>query len=109
METLEPALREKRRAKNRDSERKYKTGFTPKMVAEYRQAQEGFCAICLVALTPDFKKGPIGECADHCHETGKARGLLCRPCNISLGYYEKYQRKQGLILPPYEEYRARAG
>ena len=26
---------------------------------------------------------------DHCHKTGKTRGLLCTACNISLGHIEK--------------------
>lgn len=26
---------------------------------------------------------------DHNHKTGKRRGLLCRPCNIRLAWYER--------------------
>lgn len=27
---------------------------------------------------------------DHCHTTGKVRGLLCTKCNLSVGYYENW-------------------
>jgi len=27
--------------------------------------------------------------ADHCHKTGKIRGILCKSCNISLGLLEE--------------------
>lgn len=37
----------------------------------------GKCAIC----TEEMKKPHI----DHCHSTGKIRGLLCGPCNHAIG------------------------
>lgn len=47
------------------------------------RAQGGTCPICLEAL-------PNGESAsvDHCHRTGKVRGLLHRKCNAGLGMFK---------------------
>lgn len=33
---------------------------------------------------------------DHCHKTGRVRGLLCHFCNITLGKFEKLQDQVGL-------------
>lgn len=43
-------------------------------------SQRGLCDICKM---PPLEKGVLH--IDHCHETGKVRGLLCRSCNMSLG------------------------
>ena len=43
--------------------------------------QEGRCAICKVHQT-DL---PRALDVDHCHKTGKIRGLLCGGCNRGLG------------------------
>lgn len=44
------------------------------------ERQHGRCACC----GADFS-GDTPPCVDHCHRTGKVRGLLCRNCNVSLG------------------------
>ena len=46
------------------------------------EQQNGLCAIC---KNPD----KTNLCVDHCHETEQNRGLLCRSCNLQLGFLEK--------------------
>ena len=43
------------------------------------------CEICGEPLTNRTLR------IDHNHETGKARGFLCNPCNIGLGFFEDNQ------------------
>lgn len=47
--------------------------------------QNGVCAICECVETCKSKPGSTklirDLCVDHCHETGKIRGLLCDACN----------------------------
>ena len=42
-------------------------------------SQEGGCKVC--GLAPTKHRLHV----DHCHATGKVRGLLCQPCNVSIG------------------------
>jgi hypothetical protein len=50
--------------------------------------QNGACAICKTT-TIDKQDRRKYWCVDHCHATGKVRGLLCVKCNIFLGHFEK--------------------
>ena len=53
-------------------------------------SQSGRCAACRDA-NPALQ-------VDHCHETGRVRGLLCPSCNSALGYAkEDAARLAGLI------------
>ncbi len=70
---------EKIRAQNR---RRY-YGLSPAVFEELRQKQEGKCAVCSNALVTGR-----GTQVDHCHSTGKVRGLVCQGCNLVLGFSE---------------------
>lgn len=54
-------------------------GITLAQYNEMLIAQDGRCAIC-GAVTARLL-------VDHCHTTGKVRGLLCGPCNTGLGLF----------------------
>lgn len=49
------------------------------------QKQNGVCAICL-SPPPDHHKKRLN--IDHCHTTGRVRGLLCDACNRALGLFK---------------------
>lgn len=52
--------------------------------------QNGTCAICKQEESKIFKKTGkrVDLAVDHCHKTGKVRGLLCWKCNASLGKFQ---------------------
>lgn len=54
-------------------------GMTNEAFAALVAAQNGRCAICFEVPTGR------GFHVDHCHRTGRIRGLLCRGCNLALG------------------------
>lgn len=54
-------------------------GLTPEQFDSMLRAQGGVCAICQESTT-DY-------CIDHCHVTGRVRGILCRPCNVGIGQF----------------------
>lgn len=89
------------KAANARARRKHLTGWTDDLTEAALAAQDGLCAICSREMGEDM-------CRDHEHvRPPKPRALLCRACNISLGYYETWQKPAGLQLEPYERYIAR--
>ncbi|QIS16469.1 endonuclease VII domain-containing protein [Nocardia arthritidis] len=66
------------------------------------EAQEGKCYICDRPRARDRKKLSV----DHCHATGRIRGLLCQRCNRDvLGYFRDeiaafVRGQQYLTKPP---------
>ena len=60
-------------------------GITGTDFAEMYIAQDGKCAICNNPET-SMLHGKVRDLSvDHCHDTGKIRGLLCNACNHILG------------------------
>lgn len=55
--------------------------FTVEEYDELLTAQGGGCAICFVATNKSGRRLAV----DHCHETGRVRGILCTNCNVTLG------------------------
>ena len=60
-----------------------KYGITEKEYNTMLELQNGKCAIC--GSKEIKRKGAKYFNIDHCHSTGKVRGLLCHDCNIILG------------------------
>jgi hypothetical protein len=57
------------------------------------ESQKGACAICDRPVTFEGNKTMESDPAlDHCHTTGKVRGILCYHCNTALGHVFDDQR-----------------
>jgi len=48
--------------------------------------QGGVCQICKCPPKENSAKNMSQLRVDHCHETGKVRGLLCHSCNVAIGH-----------------------
>ncbi|MFF7973084.1 endonuclease domain-containing protein [Streptomyces sp. NPDC007905] len=68
-----------RAARGRQDHLKRQYGLTENERDESIAAQGGVCCICLAAVPAHV---------DHCHETGRVRGVLCFSCNAALGQFK---------------------
>jgi hypothetical protein len=67
-------------AADRDRRRRRRYGVNAEQFAAMLRSQGGVCRICK-RLDPN--------CVDHCHRTGRFRGVLCLKCNSGLGYFRE--------------------
>lgn len=66
-------------AKYRASARFRRYGLSEEGYNALLAQQHGRCPTC---------KQKFGvPCVDHCHSTGRVRGLLCHKCNLGIGYF----------------------
>ena len=73
--------RHRARARKPTSEQRLRWayGLTPSELEDLLAKAGGRCAIC-------EREAPL--VVDHCHETGRVRGMLCQRCNVALGWME---------------------
>ena len=62
------------------------------------EKQNHVCAICNEPENAIIHGKKISLAVDHCHDTGKVRGLLCRACNNAIGAFkhDKYIIQQAI-------------
>ena len=81
------AQRKSYREKNKEAIKAYlilkKYGITLAEKKEMLNEQGNKCKICLQDFPSD-----VAPNVDHCHTSGKVRGLLCWNCNIGLGSFK---------------------
>lgn len=83
--------RKKARAANpdyyADADLRRNYGITLEWYREQLSKQNNVCAICKQPEKAVIRGKVISMPVDHCHKTGKPRGLLCTKCNRGLGLF----------------------
>ena len=72
------------REKARDDKYRWNYGLSIVKVNEMADSQGWACALC---ESPLQKTGYLKFVVDHDHKTNKVRGLLCKKCNLGLGFF----------------------
>lgn len=75
--------KEKHKEYGRKKHLKSKYGLTVECYDKMLKSQDNQCEICKIHVSELAKPLYI----DHCHSTGKVRGLLCQHCNSGLGHF----------------------
>lgn len=75
-----------RTRQSRKFERAY--GITLEEYERMEKEQGGLCAVCRKPEAVTRAGSKLSLAVDHCHNTGKVRGLLCTSCNNGLGRFK---------------------
>lgn len=88
---------EARKTKEAKRDRHYKKtyGITYAQVLELLASQGGKCPICDRGIQ---EMGRGGGHLDHCHTTGRVRGVLCNECNRALWLAEWFAQQAAAYL-----------
>lgn len=81
---------------------KKKFGISKEEYLNLLEKQDYKCAICGKAHSEEKGKRLF---VDHCHDTGKIRGLLCSACNVGLGHFRDSAEIIEKAIKYVEEYR----
>lgn len=85
-------LKSKRKQSRRGYNLQRLYGISMEFYNEMLHNQGDGCAICGGQMRPTAS-GRCGLYVDHCHETGRVRGILCSRCNTFVGYLDKPNSK----------------
>lgn len=81
-----------------DRDRSYKKSYG--VTLEWKEAkmaeQGGLCGACHRPI--DNGRKYTSACVDHCHRTGRIRGIICNRCNIAMGICEDDPAIVGMLL-----------
>lgn len=73
--------KESYRESTRNTRRKIEYGINPEEFNRLLEDQHYRCAICKISIDQTSH-------LDHCHNTGTVRGILCKKCNLGLGFFD---------------------
>jgi hypothetical protein len=79
-------IRARQKRKARAAKLRTQYGITVAQYAEMVNKQQNRCAICRTPFNQAMKQ--LAPQIDHCHESGRVRGILCRACNTTLGRFK---------------------
>jgi hypothetical protein len=85
----DPTHKERFKAYRRSNALVNRYGITLEQYFSISNKQNGKCLICNTIPDPNAEHKQRSLNVDHCHKTGKIRGLLCHLCNRGIGLFKE--------------------